>query len=251
MNAVQVDAVSIQQPLVGNTAQAPMMTAKRTSPTGWHPKHGRSTSHSTNSAPPRASSTKPLDVVAIAAPRNAPMRLIFHPLSSVFAAGNPAMVKPSELNPRDLCAVRALVPEYFDTAELATVTAGPRSPRRSWRKPSTICTGRSRHPGTWRQVPGHCRRRRRVRREPHHYRQDAQRRAGVHRPGLCLRPRTATRRLHRRAAPRRRRAAPDSARQPGLHRDPQRPPLCMAHRTTRRRPRQGHDQPGHRRRGRW
>ena len=41
----------------------------------------------------------PLGTVGIISPWNFPVGLIFYPLASVFAAGNRAMVKPSEITP--------------------------------------------------------------------------------------------------------------------------------------------------------
>lgn len=68
---------------------------------------------------------QPLGVVGVVAPWNAPMRLIFHPLSSILAAGNRAMVKPSELTPACSALLAQAVPNYFDPAELAVFPGGP------------------------------------------------------------------------------------------------------------------------------
>jgi coniferyl-aldehyde dehydrogenase len=68
---------------------------------------------------------QPLGVVGIVAPWNAPMRLIFHPLSSVLAAGNRAMIKPSELTPACSGLLADVVPQYFDVAEVAIFPGGP------------------------------------------------------------------------------------------------------------------------------
>lgn len=64
---------------------------------------------------------QPLGVVGIISPWNFPINLAFGPLSGVFAAGNTAMLKPSELTPRTSDLLAELVARYFDPMELAVV----------------------------------------------------------------------------------------------------------------------------------
>lgn len=68
---------------------------------------------------------EPLGVVGIVAPWNFPLLLCLGPLVDALAAGNRAMIKPSELTPRlsDLLARR--VAETFAPDEVAVVTGGP------------------------------------------------------------------------------------------------------------------------------
>ncbi|WP_436868829.1 coniferyl aldehyde dehydrogenase [Acinetobacter courvalinii] len=65
---------------------------------------------------------QPLGVVGIISPWNFPLNLAFSPLASVFAAGNRAMLKPSELTPRTSELLAQLVPQYFSDTELYVVT---------------------------------------------------------------------------------------------------------------------------------
>ena len=67
----------------------------------------------------------PLGTVGIIAPWNFPVGLIFYPLASIFAAGNRAMVKPSEITPATANIIKEGVEEYFDISELAVITGGP------------------------------------------------------------------------------------------------------------------------------
>ncbi|WP_236643660.1 coniferyl aldehyde dehydrogenase [Flavisphingopyxis soli] len=68
---------------------------------------------------------QPKGVVGIIAPWNFPIVLAFSPLAGVFAAGNRAMLKPSEFTPVTSDLIAKLVPDYFDPTELAVVTGGP------------------------------------------------------------------------------------------------------------------------------
>ncbi len=67
----------------------------------------------------------PLGTVGIIAPWNFPVGLIFYPLASIFAAGNRAMVKPSEITPATANIIKEGVEKYFDHSELAVITGGP------------------------------------------------------------------------------------------------------------------------------
>lgn len=64
---------------------------------------------------------QPLGVVGIISPWNFPINLAFGPLAGVFAAGNTAMLKPSELTPRTSELLAELVARYFDPNELTVV----------------------------------------------------------------------------------------------------------------------------------
>ncbi len=68
---------------------------------------------------------QPKGVVGIIGTWNAPLYTLFAPLASVFAAGNRAVLKPSEVNPRTAELVARIVAEHFAPEELAVVTGGP------------------------------------------------------------------------------------------------------------------------------
>ncbi|MBU6258024.1 MAG: coniferyl aldehyde dehydrogenase [Burkholderiales bacterium] len=68
---------------------------------------------------------QPKGVVGIIGTWNAPLFTLLAPLASVFAAGNRAVLKPSEIVPRTAALLARLVPTLFDAAELAVVTGGP------------------------------------------------------------------------------------------------------------------------------
>ncbi|SNX70169.1 coniferyl-aldehyde dehydrogenase [Cereibacter ovatus] len=68
---------------------------------------------------------QPLGVVGIIAPWNFPVYLTAGPLAMVLAAGNRAMVKPSELTPATADVLNALLTETFAPDEVACVTGGP------------------------------------------------------------------------------------------------------------------------------
>ena len=68
---------------------------------------------------------QPLGVVGIISPWNFPLVLAFGPLASAFAAGNRAILKPSELTPRTSELVAQLIARYFDSDEVTTVLGGP------------------------------------------------------------------------------------------------------------------------------
>lgn len=67
----------------------------------------------------------PLGVVGVIGPWNFPINLLLSPLAGIFAAGNRACLKPSELTPRTAALLEELIPKYFAAAELAVVTGGP------------------------------------------------------------------------------------------------------------------------------
>ncbi|MFJ9419022.1 aldehyde dehydrogenase family protein [Streptomyces sp. NPDC101227] len=64
---------------------------------------------------------EPLGVVLVIAPWNYPLQLALAPLVGALAAGNCAVVKPSELAPRTSAAIARLLPRYLDDAAVAVV----------------------------------------------------------------------------------------------------------------------------------
>ena len=68
---------------------------------------------------------QPKGVVGIIGTWNAPVFTLLSPLASVFAAGNRAVLKPSEIAPRTAEALARAVAEFFAPDELAVVTGGP------------------------------------------------------------------------------------------------------------------------------
>jgi len=68
---------------------------------------------------------QPKGVVGIISPWNFPVSLTFAPLAGVFAAGNRAMIKPSEFTERTSALMAELFAKYFDEEEITVVTGGP------------------------------------------------------------------------------------------------------------------------------
>ncbi len=68
---------------------------------------------------------QPKGVVGIIGTWNAPLFTLLSPLASVFAAGNRAVLKPSEIAPRTAEVLAGAVAEFFAPEELAVVTGGP------------------------------------------------------------------------------------------------------------------------------
>jgi coniferyl-aldehyde dehydrogenase len=68
---------------------------------------------------------EPKGVIGILSPWNFPVNLAFAPLMQVLAAGNRAMIKPSEFTERTSALMAELVGEYFTPDEVAVVTGGP------------------------------------------------------------------------------------------------------------------------------
>ena len=62
--------------------------------------------------------------VLIIGPFNYPVALILSPLVGALAAGNPAVVKPSELCPASGALFAKLIPQYFEKDAVACVTGG-------------------------------------------------------------------------------------------------------------------------------
>jgi len=68
---------------------------------------------------------QPLGVVGVMSPWNYPLSLTLVPLATALAAGNRAMLKPSELTPRTSEAMRRMLAEAFAEEEVAVVLGGP------------------------------------------------------------------------------------------------------------------------------
>ncbi|HEY8132669.1 MAG TPA: aldehyde dehydrogenase family protein [Thermoanaerobaculia bacterium] len=64
---------------------------------------------------------EPKGVVLIISPWNFPINLTFGPLVSAIAAGNCAMLKPSEMTPHTSACIRRIVADLFDESEVAVI----------------------------------------------------------------------------------------------------------------------------------
>ncbi|MET9232211.1 aldehyde dehydrogenase family protein [Lentzea sp. NPDC003310] len=67
---------------------------------------------------------EPLGVVLVIAPWNYPVQLLLDPLVGVLAAGNTAVLKPSELAPATSALIARLVPRYFPDGTVRVVEGG-------------------------------------------------------------------------------------------------------------------------------
>src|SRR5690554_5799703 len=67
---------------------------------------------------------EPLGVVGIISPWNYPLLLALGPLVDVLAAGNRALIKPSELTPQFSELLKKLVAQYFDADVVSVETGG-------------------------------------------------------------------------------------------------------------------------------
>ena len=67
---------------------------------------------------------EPLGTVLIVSPWNYPITLALHPLIGAFAAGNAAVLKPSELAPAQSRVLAKLLPKYIDSSALGVVEGG-------------------------------------------------------------------------------------------------------------------------------
>jgi aldehyde dehydrogenase (NAD+) len=67
---------------------------------------------------------EPLGAVLIIGPWNYPIQLVLAPLVAAIAAGNAAVIKPSELAPASSRALARLVPEYLDPECIAVAEGG-------------------------------------------------------------------------------------------------------------------------------
>jgi coniferyl-aldehyde dehydrogenase len=68
---------------------------------------------------------QPKGVVGVISPWNFPVNLTFAPLAGILAAGNRAMIKPSEYTPATSDLMKAMFAEAFSEEEIAVVTGGP------------------------------------------------------------------------------------------------------------------------------
>ncbi|NAW58215.1 MULTISPECIES: coniferyl aldehyde dehydrogenase [unclassified Vibrio] len=68
---------------------------------------------------------QPKGVVGIMSPWNYPFALTLIPLATALAAGNRAMIKPSELTPRTSALIKKIIEESFDESEVAVILGGP------------------------------------------------------------------------------------------------------------------------------
>jgi aldehyde dehydrogenase (NAD+) len=68
---------------------------------------------------------EPLGVVLILAPWNYPFQLAVGPLVGAIAAGNCAVVKPSEIAPATSDIIERIFREHFDPSYTSVVTGGP------------------------------------------------------------------------------------------------------------------------------
>ncbi len=68
---------------------------------------------------------QPKGTIGIISPWNFPINLTFTPLAGVFAAGNRAMIKPSEYTPATSELMARMFREAYDETEVAVVTGGP------------------------------------------------------------------------------------------------------------------------------
>ncbi|MEL7042668.1 MAG: coniferyl aldehyde dehydrogenase [Pseudomonadota bacterium] len=68
---------------------------------------------------------QPKGVIGVISPWNFPVNLTFAPLANVFAAGNRAMIKPSEFTEETSALMAELIAKYYTEEEVAVVTGGP------------------------------------------------------------------------------------------------------------------------------
>lgn len=67
---------------------------------------------------------QPKGVVGVIAPWNFPVGMVMVPMAGILAAGNRAMIKPSEFTERVADLLAELVPQYFAEEEMAVFTGG-------------------------------------------------------------------------------------------------------------------------------
>jgi coniferyl-aldehyde dehydrogenase len=68
---------------------------------------------------------QPKGVVGVISPWNFPVNLTFAPLAGVLAAGNRAMIKPSEFTPITSELMKTMFAKVFSEEEIAVITGGP------------------------------------------------------------------------------------------------------------------------------
>ncbi len=69
--------------------------------------------------------SQPKGVVGVISPWNFPVNLTFAPLAGILAAGNRAMIKPSEFTPATSELMKTMFASAFDEEEIAVFTGGP------------------------------------------------------------------------------------------------------------------------------
>jgi coniferyl-aldehyde dehydrogenase len=68
---------------------------------------------------------QPLGVIGVVSPWNFPVNLAFTPMAGILAAGNRAIIKPSEVAPHSADVIATIVAKAFTELEVAVVTGGP------------------------------------------------------------------------------------------------------------------------------
>lgn len=68
---------------------------------------------------------QPKGVVGVISPWNFPVNLTFAPLAGILAAGNRAMIKPSEFTPETSALMKTMFAKAFSEEEIAVITGGP------------------------------------------------------------------------------------------------------------------------------
>jgi coniferyl-aldehyde dehydrogenase len=67
---------------------------------------------------------QPKGVVGVMAPWNFPVGMVMVPMAGILAAGNRAMIKPSEFTENVSALFAEIIPKYFDETEMAVFTGG-------------------------------------------------------------------------------------------------------------------------------
>ncbi|MCX7285379.1 MAG: aldehyde dehydrogenase family protein, partial [Novosphingobium sp.] len=70
---------------------------------------------------------EPKGVIGVVAPWNFPVGLTMGPLAQAFAAGNRAMLKPSEFTERTSDLMGEIFPRFFSADEVAVILGGPQT----------------------------------------------------------------------------------------------------------------------------
>ncbi|KXS22136.1 aldehyde dehydrogenase [Gonapodya prolifera JEL478] len=83
---------------------------------------------------------EPYGVCLIIAPWNYPFDLVFKPLTSALAAGNVAVLKPSEITPNAATLIAELVPKYLDREAIFVVNGGVKETTALLEKKFDHCT---------------------------------------------------------------------------------------------------------------
>ena len=68
---------------------------------------------------------QPKGTVGVISPWNFPVNLILMPLAGIFAAGNRAMIKPSEITPSTSSLIQEMFKEFYDETEAAVFIGDP------------------------------------------------------------------------------------------------------------------------------